>query len=293
MENSLKLNVPPIKDLDKLEKKPAERNPQVQSLTRALTILGKLSELDSGSTLTELAHLCQLPTSTTHRLLTTLENKRFVRFNRTSNQWSVGVQSFVVGTAFARSRNFVTLAKTFMRYLMDQAGETVNLAELDHDEVVYLAQVECREILRAFVRPGSRAPLHSSAVGKAILAAMHDVDRDRLIQRKPVTHEEKQIFTPEFIRGLKDTQLSGYAIDDEEQSVGMRCVASIIYDENCGPLAAVSISGPAARITNARIPILGRLVRQACIDITTNFGGRLPLDLAQSLKAKEKINAKH
>ena len=281
----MKPNVPP---LDKLDKKPAERSPQVQSLTRALTILGKLSELDSGSTLTELAHLCELPTSTTHRLLTTLENKRFVRFNRTSNQWSVGVQSFVVGNAFARSRNFVPLAKTFMRHLMDQAGETVNLATQDHDEVVYLAQVECREIMRAFVRPGSRAPLHCSAVGKAILAAMHDIDRNRFIQRKPVTHEEKQVFTPEFMKGLKDTQLSGYALDDEEQSVGMRCVASIIYDENGDPLAAVSISGPTARITNARIPILGRLVHKTCIDITTDFGGRVPPDFARSLKATEK-----
>ena len=274
-----------------MKEKSVSRNSQVQSLTRALTILNKLSEHDSGLILTELAQICELPTSTTHRLLTTLENNRFVRFNRSSNLWSVGVQSFVVGNAFARSRNFVPLAKTFMRHLMDEAGETVNLAAQDQDEIVYLAQVESREIMRASVRPGSRVPLHCSAVGKAILAGMNEIDRNMITQLKPNAPDENQIFTPEFIESLKKAKISGYAIDDEEQSIGMRCVASIIYDENGGPLAAISISGPTARITNARIPSLGRLVQKTCKDITAEFGGRLPLDINRPLHATGTKNA--
>jgi len=85
------------------------------------------------------------------------------------------------------------------------------------------------------------------------------------------------------MKGLEDIRLLGYALDDEEQSIGMRCVASIIFDENGGPLAAISISGPTARITNARIPALGRLVQKTCIDITADFGGRLPIDINKSL----------
>lgn len=278
-------------NLDQLKKKSVSRKSQVQSLTRALTILTRLSEHDGGLILTELANLCELPTSTTHRLLTTLENNRFVRFNRTSNLWSVGVQSFVVGNAFGRSRNFVPLAKTYMRHLMDEAGETVNLAALDQDEIVYLAQVESHEIMRASVRPGSRVPLHSSAVGKAILAGMNDIDRTLITQLKPDTPKENQIYTPDFMKGLKGTQLLGYAVDDEEQSVGLRCVASVIYDENGGPLAAISVSGPTARITNARIPTLGRLVQKTCKDITAEFGGRLPLNINRPLHATGTKNA--
>lgn len=257
-----------------------ERSPQVQSLTRALIILEKLSEHDSGLSLTELARLGELPTSTTHRLLTTLENRRFVRFNKSTNHWSVGVQSFVVGNAFARSRNFVPLAKIFMRHLMDQSGETVNLAAQDQEEIVYLAQVECREMMRAFVRPGSRAPIHRSAVGKAILAALPEVDRNRIIKTgTPNSAESASIDTPELIQELNETRRRGYGLDNNEQSVGLRCVASVIYDENGGPLAAVSISGPTARITDERIPALGALVRQTCRDITADFGGRLPADI--------------
>ena len=279
------------KIINQPKKKSLSRNSQVQSLTRALTILTQLSEHDGGLILTELALLCELPTSTTHRLLTTLENNRFVRFNRSSNLWSVGVQSFVVGNAFARSRNFVPLAKTYMYHLMDEAGETVNLAAQDQDEIVYLAQVESHEIMRASVRPGARVPLHSSAVGKAILAGMNEIDRKLLTQLKPDNPKENQIFTPDFLKSLRETQRKGYAIDDEEQSIGLRCVASLIYDENGDPLAAISISGPTARITNARIPTLGGLVQKTCKDITAEFGGRLPLNVNRPLHATGTKNA--
>lgn len=260
----------------KKKKASGDRSPQVQSLSRALIILEKLSEHDGGLSLTKLAHLGELPTSTTHRLLTTLENRRFVRFNRNSNLWSVGVQSFVVGNAFARSRNFVPTAKIFMRRLMDEAGETVNLATQDHEEIVYLAQVECKEMMRAFVRPGLRAPMHCSAVGKAILSAMPETERKRMLSLLGVDRNGtgEPVCTPELLSSLENVRKCGYALDDEEQSVGMRCVASVIYDENGGPLAAVSISGPTARITDKRIPALGKLVNHTCQDITSNLGGR-------------------
>ncbi len=277
MNQSVKTSAMPPQKAHKEKKKTSSRNPQVQSLTRALIILETLAIHDRGLSLTELARLGGLPTSTTHRLLTTLENRRFVRFNRTSNMWSIGVQSFVVGNAFARSRNYVPLAKIFMRHLMDQSGETVNLATQDQEEIVYLAQVECREMMRAFVRPGSRAPLHCSAVGKALLAAMPEVDRNRITQKDKA--DGTRVYSAEFLKGLNEVVLNGYALDDEEQSIGMRCVASVIYDENGGPLAAVSISGPKARITDDRIPALGELVQQTCKDITADFGGRLPSEI--------------
>ena len=93
------------------------------------------------------------------------------------------------------------------------------------------------------------------------------------------------------MKSIKKAQITGYAIDDEEQTIGVRCVASIIYNENGGPLAAISISGPTARITNARIPTLGRLVQKTCKDITAEFGGRRPLDINRPLHATGTKNA--
>jgi IclR family transcriptional regulator, acetate operon repressor len=80
----------------------------------------------------------------------------------------------MTGSGFTKNRRLGALARPHMRFLMESSGETVNLAVEDDGEAVYLAQVECRQMMRAFARPGSRAPLHASAVGKAILSAMSE-----------------------------------------------------------------------------------------------------------------------
>ena len=126
----------------------------VQSLTRALGLLEVLAEDDEGYRLVDLAQRAGLSPSTTHRLLTTLEQKRFVQFDRENGLWHVGVQCFSVGANFLRRRDFVTQALPFMRHLRDAVGETVNLGVEDQGEVVFLTQAESREMMRAITRPG-------------------------------------------------------------------------------------------------------------------------------------------
>jgi IclR family transcriptional regulator, acetate operon repressor len=105
---------------------------QVQSLVRALTLLNRIAEAPGDRvSLTELAQQVGLPASTTHRLLTTLEQERYVRFDPDGRQWSVGVQAFVAGCAFAKTRSLAGLARPHMRQLMEESGETVNLAFQD------------------------------------------------------------------------------------------------------------------------------------------------------------------
>ena len=104
-----------------------ERAGGVQSLIRALTILDALAENEDGLCLTVLAKTVALPASSAHRLLTTLQRKRFVRFEPGAMIWRIGVQAFVVGSAFARSREVSPVAMPFMRQLMERTGETVNL----------------------------------------------------------------------------------------------------------------------------------------------------------------------
>ena len=104
----------------------------VQSLIRALTLLNRIAESsDDRATLTDLAQQVGLPASTAHRLLTTLEQERYVRFNNEGRLWSVGVQAFVVGCTFTKTRSLVGVARPYMRHLMEDGGETVNLAVED------------------------------------------------------------------------------------------------------------------------------------------------------------------
>ena len=119
----------------------------VQSLTRGLFILEALSNAEAGLTLTDLAHRVALPASTTHRLLSTLEKMRFVYQAGDLGLWYIGLQAFVVGSTFLANRDFVAQSHGYMRRLMEQSGETANLAILDGTEAVFISQVQCHEMM--------------------------------------------------------------------------------------------------------------------------------------------------
>ena len=148
----------------------------VQSLTRAMQLLELLAEDDEGFRLVDIAAHSGLSSSTAHRLLTTLEQRRFVQFDRETNLWYVGVRCFSVGAAFGRRRRIAHLALPVMRRLRDSTGESINLGIADLGDIVFVTQVESRELMRAIGKPGFRAPLHGTAMGQAILAAMSEED---------------------------------------------------------------------------------------------------------------------
>jgi len=254
------------------------RSDQVQSLVRALSIVNRIAAADDGVTLTELAQEVGLSSSTAHRLLTTLEQERYVHFDAERRLWSIGMQAFVAGSAFLKTRSLVGAARPQMRALMEESEETVNLAVEDDAEAVYLTQVECRQMMRAFARPGGRVPLHCSSVGKALMSAMPDAKLAKVLHRHGLPRVTlKTINSAAGLRAdLAASRGRGYALDDEEHAVGLRCVASVIFNENADPVAAVSLSGPMARIPDERIPLLGQLVRGKADAITHQLGGVLP-----------------
>ena len=250
-------------------------NGRVQSLARALNILNVLSQAEQGMTLTDLVHTVGLAPSTAHRLLTTLQRDRFVDFAGDRNAWTVGVQAFIVGNGFLQSRDLVSIARPFMRRLMEDGGETVNLAVEDRGEAIFLAQVECRQMMRAITKPGRQVPIHGSAVGKALLAGMPNARVAKILQNRGLpTVTSRTIRTPiKLRRAFEEIRAVGYALDDEENSVGLRCVAAAVRDEYGDPLAAISVSGPTARITRERMPVLGAMVAAVADEITVELGG--------------------
>ena len=258
--------------------KTPERSDQVQSLVRALNLLNRLAAADEGVTLTEVAQQVGLSPSTAHRLLTTLEGERYVQFDAERKLWTVGVQAFTAGNAFLKTRNLVAAARPHMRALMEESEETVNLAVEDGNEAIYLSQVECRQMMRAFARPGARVPLHCSGVGKALLSAMADKDAIRALHQGGMPRVTARTITraAALRADLAAARARGYAIDDGEHALGLRCIASVIYNERSEPVAAVSVSGPVARIADERIGPLGEGVRRRADAITAQLGGLRP-----------------
>lgn len=253
----------------------SDRTGQVQSLTRALSILEALARSHDGLSLTELAQTVGLPTSTAHRLLTTLQQARFVRFDPVGGGWQVGVQAFIVGGAFARTRDVAMMARPYLRRLMEESGETANLYVAEDGEAVCMAQVESRQMMRAIARPGGRVRMHCSGAGKAILAWLPEREVGKALERQGLPRfTERTLTTPRSLRSaLTEARARGYAVDDEEHAVGLRCVAAPILDEHGVPLAGISVSGPTARIPDHRLALLGALVAETAKAATAEMGG--------------------
>jgi IclR family transcriptional regulator, acetate operon repressor len=254
-----------------------ESRDTVQSLVRALGLLNALAGRDRGLGLSEVAKEVGLAISTAHRLLTTLQQEGYAHYDEERGGWHIGVQAFVVGSAFLRSRELTAIARPVMRELMERSGETVNLAVEDRGEAIYVAQVECRKMMRAIARPGGRTLMHASGVGKALLAAMASEEMERIASGGLPRETAKTIGTLNALRQeLTEVRRRGYAVDDEENAIGLRCVAAAIYDEHARPFAALSLSGPTARIEDKMIEPLGNAIRDAADSITKALGGRNP-----------------
>lgn len=251
---------------------------QVRSLTRALSLLRHLAGNGDGMTLTELSEASGLPPSTTHRLLTTLEAERFVRPDPQGGLWRIGVAAFFVGSAFARSRDTLTLTRPYLRRLMEMSGETSNLFLESDGEAVCIGQIESRHAMRAITGVGGRVRLHSSGAGKVLLAFMEPGRKAVLASSMTMNRVTPSTLTaPEQLEAnLAEIGETGYAIDDEEHAMGLRCVAAPIFDEFGFAVAAISVSGPSARIPTDRLTALGQMVRQAAREATRDYGGKNP-----------------
>lgn len=251
---------------------------QVRSLTRALSLLRHLAASGDGMSLTELSDAASLPPSTTHRLLTTLESERFVRPDPQGGLWRIGVAAFFVGSAFARSRDKLTLARPYLRRLMELSGETANLFVESDGEAICIGQIESRHAMRALTGVGGRVLLHSSGAGKALLANMEPARRQRILGTMALPRETQRTITDRnrLEAELEALRSQGYAVDDEEHALGLRCVAAPVFDEFGRAVAAISISGPSARIPAERMVTLGRMVAQAALEATRDYGGSAP-----------------
>ena len=250
----------------------------VQSVDRALLLIETLAEDDEGYRLTDLAVRTGLSSSTVHRLLTTLEKRRFVQFDRDESVWHIGAQSFAVGSTFVRRRNFVTQALPYLRKLRDQTRETANLAVVDDGAMVVLTRVESREIMRSVTKVGGRVPMVASGLGKALLSTYSEQDVFAIIQREgmPRLTSKSIVRAGELCKSLHDIRQQGYSIDDEEALIGLRCVSAVVYDDCSEPLAAISVSGKASRVPNDRLPVLGKLVQEVAAELTKALGGTMP-----------------
>jgi IclR family acetate operon transcriptional repressor len=249
----------------------------VQALERGLNLLAIFAEAD-GLSLTSVAQRAGIAPSTAHRILNTLKAGGFVHCDDSRGGYFIGVQAFRVGSAFLRNRKLVDVGRGVMRRLLEATGETVNIAIEIESQVVFILQMESHHAIRAFHRPGARGPMHASSLGKAMLAALTDEAISQRLHRTGMPRfTEWTIVDPDaLLADIATVRKRGWAVDDQEQSEGMRCVGAAVYNEHGEVLGAISASGPAVRVTEERLGELGPMVKRAAAEITERVGGKIP-----------------
>ena len=223
------------------------RSSTVQSVERAIDVLEMLADAGGPVGLSALSASTGLPLPTIHRLVRTLAGRGYVRQER-SREYALGPRLVRLGDT--ASRLVGTWARPLLAGLVDDLGESANLALLEGSQIVYVAQAHGRHGMRMFTEVGRRVSPHCTAVGKALLARMDDAQvADVLSRTDLVAHTAHTITNPAaFLRELRRVRERGYAIDEGELELGVRCVAVAL---DGGPTrAALSVSGPTTRMTD-------------------------------------------
>ena len=256
---------------------------RVQVVDRALAALDVLANRSSECSLAELCIALGLHKSTVHRLMMVLEQHRLVDKNPETGRYRLGLKLFEFGSNAIAALDPRRHARPHLDRLQRELAETVFFCILDDGQVFYLDKVESQQSIRTACTVGSRAPAYCTAVGKAMLAELPDAEVSDIVRRwglKAIT--ANTITTAAALKAeLKAVRSRGYAIDNEEKEQGLRCISAAVRGHSGKLFAAISVSGPAFRITKGRIPEIGHVVMRAANDLSVEFGFPAdPLELA-------------
>ncbi|QTG81581.1 IclR family transcriptional regulator [Arthrobacter crystallopoietes] len=235
----------------------------VQSVERAFELLELITNAGGEVTLSELSSFTSLPLPTIHRLLRTLVSLGYVR-QLANRRYSLGPRLIRLGEV--ANKQLGSLARPHLKNLVETLGESANMAVLDSEMVVYIAQVPSPHSMRMFTEVGRRAHTHDTGVGKAILAQLEDdAVRDIVTRAGMPTPTEMSIGNiSDLMLELKNIRERGYSIDEQEQEIGVRCFAMAVPDAPT-PMA-ISVSGPVSRVDDAfakrAVPLLQSAAEQ-------------------------------
>lgn len=241
----------------------------VQSVHRVLDVVEAIAQSGGQLAIGEIATVCGLPAATAHRLVRTLVDRGYVR-QLPSRRYAMGFRFVPLGATAASMIG--TAAEGVLGELVAALGESANMAVLSGDRAEYVAQAQSRHSMRLFTEVGRRVEVHCSGVGKAMLATLSDGEIDALVCRTGLSARTPHTITTleDLHRAVDEVRRVGHALDEQEQELGVRCVAVALPTEYGGRLA-VSVSGPVTRmgddIVRKAVPLLHAAARRLSSDM--------------------------
>ena len=233
---------------------PKENSSGVQSVVRALSLLNVLADCPTDCSLSEITKQANLPSSTVHRLLSSLVRAGYVTQDPDTAKYALGANLIRLSQKAVQKNDLIKIARPWLEELAQRTGETVNLTARFDDSVIQLDHVDSNNMLRVSYPAGERFPMHASASGKIFLAFMPSTECQRVLASTlhAFTHATL-VRRLDLEQEIQIVRAQGFAFDDAEREVGVRCVAAPIRNSRNEVAAAISISGPSTRVSVERL----------------------------------------
>ncbi|WP_413721992.1 IclR family transcriptional regulator [Sodalis sp. RH24] len=248
--------------------------PIIQSVERALHILDLFDEHDTELKITEISNKMGLHKSTLHSLLKTLQVQGYIDQNHENGKYRLGMKLVERGNLVVNSIDIRQKARSFLLELSIKTGQTTHLGILDGKEGVYIDKVEGKMAVISYSRIGRRLPVHATAIGKVLLSFLKPADIQALLENYDYTRQTPQSITDEgrFLAELAEVRSRGYALDNQENEQGVRCISVPIWNVERKVIAAISISTLISRVSDNEFDDYIQLLKQAGQELSEQLG---------------------
>jgi len=226
------------------------------AVERALNILEAAANRRDGLTNSEISHKLGIPKSSASYILRTLERRGYLRRDVENGRYRLGLKILSLGGDARANLDLAEVALPFMQALQERIHLTIHLAVLDQGEAVYIEKVEAPGFFKVNTWVGRRMFLHSTSVGKCLLAWLPKPEVETLLRQQGMKKRTPKTISslPKLLADLERVRDQGHAIDDEENSLGARCVGAPIFDAMGTVTASLGVSGTLTQMDEANLP---------------------------------------
>lgn len=248
--------------------------PIIQSVERALRILDLFDEYNVEIKITDISTQIGLHKSTLHSLLKTLQVAGYIDQNKENGKYRLGMKLVERGNLVVNSIDIRDKARSYLLDLASQTGQTTHLAILDGKEAVYIDKVEGKLAVITFSRIGRRLPIHATAIGKVLMAFTQEEEVNALLQDYNFTQQTPNTLVDRetYLKELEFVRQNGYAIDNQENEQGVRCISVPIWNHARRIIAAISMSTLTNRVSDDDINAYILLLKEASKALSQRLG---------------------
>ena len=246
------------------------------AVRRTLAILEAIAAREVGLTNSEISRKLAIPKSSASYILRTLEASGYLRREPGTGKYMLGLKVLGLSRGVQAGTDVKEAAAVVLRRLVDRTDLTAHLAILDRGEAVYVEKVEPHTFVRMDTWVGRRMPVNATGVGKVLVAHLSDADLEAILKERGLVRRTPKtiISRPKFLHELEKVRERGYAVDDEENGLGARCVAAPVFDSFGKAIAAIGLTGTTTQIDKASVAKIAELVKEAARKVSYHFGYR-------------------